>query len=100
MYIVSDQETHPQSQRIVTCCCLPSLCSALAGSKCHADWASVEPLTYLEPFLEVIRSPETSGPITGVALTSVRRLLRDYTFGEFSAAGADLLHVIAMVQDT
>ena len=47
----------------------------------HADWASVEPLTYLEPFLEVIRSPETSGPITGVALTSVRRLLEDYTFG-------------------
>ncbi len=48
----------------------------------HADWASVEPLTYLEPFLDVIRSPETSGPITGVALTSVKRLLDNYSFGE------------------
>ena len=52
----------------------------------HADWASVEPLTYLDPFLEVIRSPETSGPITGVALTSVRRLLEDYTFGDAPCA--------------
>ena len=59
----------------------------------------MEPLTYLEPFLEVIRSPETSGPITGVALTSVRRLLEDYTFGEYPAARAQLLHVITMVQD-
>jgi hypothetical protein len=32
-------------------------------------------MDYLAPFLEVIRSPETSGPITGVALTSVRRIL-------------------------
>jgi len=29
----------------------------------------------MNPFLEVIRSPETSGPITGVALTSIRRIL-------------------------
>lgn len=47
----------------------------------RADWAEVEPLQYLAPFLEVIRSPETSGPITGVALTSVRRLLSRYTLG-------------------
>ncbi|CAL8465729.1 g5265 [Coccomyxa elongata] len=46
------------------------------------EWSNIEPLTYLGPFLEVIRSPETSGPITGVALTSVRRLLNQYLFGE------------------
>mmetsp|Transcript_17390 Transcript_17390/g.52068 ORF Transcript_17390/g.52068 Transcript_17390/m.52068 type:complete len:1953 (-) Transcript_17390:228-6086(-) len=39
------------------------------------DWSVIPPLEYLNPFLEVIRSPETSGPITGVALTSVRRIL-------------------------
>lgn len=49
---------------------------------CIAEWSKIEPLTYLGPFLEVIRSPETSGPITGVALTSVRRLLNQYLFGE------------------
>ena len=35
----------------------------------------------MAPFLEVVRSPETSGPITGVALTSVRRMLAAYTLG-------------------
>ncbi len=63
----------------------PEMSSQMLTGFCHADWASVEPLTYLEPFLEVIRSPETSGPITGVALTSVRRLLEDYTFGKPSS---------------
>lgn len=49
---------------------------------CIAEWSKITPLTYLGPFLEVIRSPETSGPITGIALTSVRRLLNQYLFGE------------------
>ncbi|EIE18029.1 Sec7-domain-containing protein, partial [Coccomyxa subellipsoidea C-169] len=52
------------------------------------EWSKIEPLTYLGPFLEVIRSPETSGPITGVALTSVRRLLDQYLFGK-AASGVE-----------
>ena len=35
----------------------------------------MEPLEYLSPFLEVINSPETSGPITAVALGSVNKFL-------------------------
>lgn len=38
-------------------------------------------MEYLAPFLEVIRSHETSGPITGVALTSVRRMLDQNILG-------------------
>ena len=38
-------------------------------------------MDYLTPFLEVIRSPETSGPITGVALTAVARFLDAYIIG-------------------
>ncbi|GAM16837.1 hypothetical protein SAMD00019534_000120, partial [Acytostelium subglobosum LB1] len=34
--------------------------------------------TYLEPFLLVIRSAETSGPITGTALTSVNKFLTQF----------------------
>lgn len=37
---------------------------------------TVDPLTYVEPFLDVIRSDETSGPITGVALSSVHKFLK------------------------
>ena len=29
------------------------------------DWDTVAPTAYLAPFLQVIRSVETSGPITG-----------------------------------
>ncbi|XP_052766160.1 Golgi-specific brefeldin A-resistance guanine nucleotide exchange factor 1-like isoform X2 [Mya arenaria] len=35
----------------------------------------VEPNAFLSPFLEVIRSEDTTGPITGLALTSVNKFL-------------------------
>jgi len=41
----------------------------------HRGWASVDPTGYLRPFLEVIRSDETGAPITGVALSSVYKIL-------------------------
>lgn len=47
-----------------------------------ADWSAVDPMEYLTPFIEVIRSPEISGPITGVALTAVSRFLDAYIIGE------------------
>lgn len=49
-----------------------------------ADWSAVDPMDYLTPFMEVIRSPETSGPITGVALTAVSRFLDTYIIGNDS----------------
>lgn len=59
---------------------------------CNADWAAIEPLEYLSPFLEVVRSPETSGPITLCALTSLLRLLRR------GVLGAAALGVVEAVQ--
>jgi len=35
----------------------------------------MEPMMYLKPFLGVIRSEETSGPITGAALSSINKFL-------------------------
>ncbi|XP_056147557.1 Golgi-specific brefeldin A-resistance guanine nucleotide exchange factor 1 [Lampris incognitus] len=35
----------------------------------------VEPNVFLRPFLEVVRSEDTTGPITGLALTSVNKFL-------------------------
>eukprot|EP00026_Physarum_polycephalum_P022668 Phypoly_transcript_26911.p1 GENE.Phypoly_transcript_26911~~Phypoly_transcript_26911.p1 ORF type:complete len:147 (+),score=26.11 Phypoly_transcript_26911:34-474(+) len=39
------------------------------------DITHLDTLLYLEPFLDVIKSEETSGPITGVALSSVHKFL-------------------------
>ena len=38
-------------------------------------------MDYLTPIMEVIRSHETSGPVTGVALTAVSRFLDAYIIG-------------------
>ncbi|KAG8373574.1 hypothetical protein BUALT_Bualt11G0038600 [Buddleja alternifolia] len=39
------------------------------------EWQSINPSLYLQPFLDVIRSDETGAPITGVALSSVYKIL-------------------------
>ncbi|XP_060605825.1 Golgi-specific brefeldin A-resistance guanine nucleotide exchange factor 1-like isoform X2 [Ruditapes philippinarum] len=39
------------------------------------DLGEIEPNAFLGPFLEVIRSEDTTGPITGLALTSVNKFL-------------------------
>ncbi|OWF51783.1 Golgi-specific brefeldin A-resistance guanine nucleotide exchange factor 1 [Mizuhopecten yessoensis] len=39
------------------------------------DLDEIEPNAFLSPFLDVIRSEDTTGPITGLALTSVNKLL-------------------------
>uniref|UniRef100_A0A0D9VFE3 SEC7 domain-containing protein n=1 Tax=Leersia perrieri TaxID=77586 RepID=A0A0D9VFE3_9ORYZ len=38
-------------------------------------WRDVEPLLYLRPFLDVVRSDETGAPITGAALSSLHKIL-------------------------
>lgn len=38
-------------------------------------WHTVNPAVYLQPFLDVIRSDETGAPITGVALSSLYKIL-------------------------
>ncbi|KAA8522275.1 hypothetical protein F0562_012948 [Nyssa sinensis] len=39
------------------------------------QWHTVNPSVYLQPFLDVIQSDETGAPITGVALSSVYKIL-------------------------
>ncbi|CAM8909087.1 unnamed protein product [Rhodiola kirilowii] len=39
------------------------------------QWDSTNPAAYLQPFLDVIQSDETGAPITGVALSSVYKIL-------------------------
>jgi golgi-specific brefeldin A-resistance guanine nucleotide exchange factor 1 len=46
---------------------------AAAWGPCWRD--DVEPLLYLRPFLDVVRSDETGAPITGAALSSLHKIL-------------------------
>lgn len=39
------------------------------------QWHNIDPAVYLQPFLDVIQSDETGAPITGVALSSVNKIL-------------------------
>uniref|UniRef100_A0A4W6FFF1 Golgi-specific brefeldin A-resistance guanine nucleotide exchange factor 1 n=1 Tax=Lates calcarifer TaxID=8187 RepID=A0A4W6FFF1_LATCA len=39
------------------------------------ELSDIEPNIFLRPFLEVVRSEDTTGPITGLALTSVNKFL-------------------------
>ncbi|GER45827.1 SEC7-like guanine nucleotide exchange family protein [Striga asiatica] len=38
-------------------------------------WHTIDPILYLQPFLDIIKSDETGAPITGVALSSVYKIL-------------------------
>ena len=40
-----------------------------------SELSDIEPNIFLRPFLEVVRSEDTTGPITGLALTSVNKFL-------------------------
>lgn len=39
------------------------------------QWNTIDPMLYLQPFLDVIQSDETGAPITGVALSSIYKFL-------------------------
>jgi golgi-specific brefeldin A-resistance guanine nucleotide exchange factor 1 len=41
----------------------------------YVDLSEVDASTFLAPFLEVIKSEETTGPVTGMALTSVSKFI-------------------------
>ncbi len=56
-------------------------CTALRSSP-PLDWSQVQPLDYLAPFLRLVREPDVSGPITGVALTALWRMLSNGALGE------------------
>lgn len=49
------------------------------------DLNEIEPNAFLSPFLDVIRSEDTTGPITGLALTSVNKFLSYGLLGEAAA---------------
>ena len=72
--MTADTYIHSCSEKymllLITCTCL------------LLDLDEVTPNEFLAPFLAVIRSEETTGPITGLALTSVNKFLSYGLIGE------------------
>jgi brefeldin A-resistance guanine nucleotide exchange factor 1 len=60
------------------------------------DLNEIEPNAFLSPFLEVIRSEDTTGPITGLALTSVNKFL---SYGLVDPAGEMAAAAIENIAD-
>ncbi|PRW57821.1 ARF guanine-nucleotide exchange factor GNOM-like [Chlorella sorokiniana] len=59
-------------------------------------WEAVEPLEYLTPFLETVKSPETSGPITLVALSALHKILARGVLGGLGGpAAAEAIQAVA-----
>jgi brefeldin A-resistance guanine nucleotide exchange factor 1 len=60
----------------------------------QSQWHSINPVVYLQPFLDVIQSDETGAPITGVALSSVYKILTLEIFDLDTINVDDALHLI------
>lgn len=58
------------------------------------QWHTINPAVYLQPFLEVIRSDETGAPITGVALSSVHKILSLDVIDQNTVNVEDAMHLI------
>ncbi|PKA66077.1 ARF guanine-nucleotide exchange factor GNOM [Apostasia shenzhenica] len=57
-------------------------------------WRSIDPSLYLRPFLDVICSDETGAPITGVALSSVYKILILEVFDVKTNRVEDAMHAV------
>lgn len=60
----------------------------------QTQWHTINPILYLQPFLDVIQSDETSAPITGVALSSIYKFITLEVLHLNTVNVADALHKI------
>ncbi|KAK7305777.1 hypothetical protein VNO77_43688 [Canavalia gladiata] len=58
------------------------------------QWHAINPALYLQPFLDVIRSDETGAPITGVALSSVYKILTLDVIDQNTVNVGDTMHMV------
>ncbi|KAG7611227.1 Sec7 domain [Arabidopsis suecica] len=60
----------------------------------QSNWQYVDPRLYIQPFLDVILSDETGAPITGVALSSVYKILTLEVFTLETVNVGEAMHII------
>lgn len=59
---------------------LSTLKEALSDSK---NLSQLEPGVFLTPFLEIIRSEETTGPVTSLALAAINKMISYGLIGNY-----------------
>lgn len=59
------------------------------------DLADVDALTYLRPFLDVVRSSDASGPITGIALQAINKFILYGLIQEDTIGGQGAVNAVA-----
>lgn len=59
-----------------------------------SDWAAVPPLEFLAPFLALVRSDETSGPITGAALAALQAVLQGELVQPQAPGAGEAMHAL------
>ena len=60
----------------------------------QSQWHVINPVLYLQPFLDVIQSDETGAPITGVALSSVYKILTLDVIDQNTVNVGDAMHLV------
>ncbi|CAK8538183.1 unnamed protein product [Lathyrus sativus] len=60
----------------------------------QSHWHVIDPVLYLQPFLDVIQSDETGAPITGVALSSVYKILTLDVINQNTVNVGDAMHLV------
>ena len=55
----------------------------------YLDLHDIDSLTFLTPFLDIIRSDETSGPVTCLALNAVNKFLSYGLIGKINSSFID-----------
>ncbi|KAF2932575.1 ARF guanine-nucleotide exchange factor GNL2 [Oryza sativa Japonica Group] len=60
----------------------------------HGAWRCSDPAMYLKPFLDVVQSEESPPAATGVALSSVLKILRIDVFDECSPGARDAIQAV------
>ncbi|XP_057441916.1 ARF guanine-nucleotide exchange factor GNOM-like [Lotus japonicus] len=60
----------------------------------QSPWHVINPALYLQPFLDVIQSDETGAPITGVALSSVYKILTLDVIDQNTVNVGDAMHLV------
>ncbi|GLU09481.1 hypothetical protein SLE2022_334170 [Rubroshorea leprosula] len=58
------------------------------------QWHTINPALYIQPFLDVILSAETGAPITGVALSSVYKILTLDVIDQNTVNVEDAMHLV------
>ena len=61
------------------------------------DLNEIDSTTFMTPFLEVIKSEETSGPVTGMALTSVSKFI---SYGLVGINNETSAHCVQQIADS